>query len=97
MRAEIAFGRQLALGACDISWQVANYAPIDATTWLEFLGPGDESCCGLCGNTGLVDTRGTVKTPKGNDCGIRAFCICPNGRLLKNLLGGELPLGDHQP
>ncbi len=61
-------------------------------TWLEFLGPpGDESHCGLCGNAGVVDTRGRVKTPRGDDCGVRAFCICPNGRAMKHQLDGALP------
>jgi hypothetical protein len=40
--------------------------------------------CGLCGNTGIVDTTGTATTPVGNVfCGIRAYCICPNGRAMK--------------
>ena len=40
--------------------------------------------CGLCGNTGIVDTSGTAKSPVGNVfCGIRAYCICPNGRKMK--------------
>lgn len=62
-------------------------------TWLEFLGPlGVESCCGLCGNTGILDTRGKVKTPRGEDCGVRSCCICPNGRSMKHhLAGAPLP------
>jgi len=41
-------------------------------------------CCGLCGNTGVIDTRGTVKTPSGEPAGgVRAWCICPNGRKAK--------------
>ena len=59
-------------------------------TWLEFLGPpGNEAYCGLCGNSGIVDTRGKVLGPTGEDCGVRACCICPNGRVLKCL--GALP------
>lgn len=53
---------------------------VNDETWFEFLS---NSCCGLCGNSGVLDTRGKVKTPRGEDCGIRAFCICPNGRALK--------------
>jgi hypothetical protein len=62
--------------------------PVNADTWLEFLGPG--SCCGLCGNSGVVDTRGKVKSPRGDDCGVRAYCICPNGRAIKQP-SGKLP------
>ncbi len=42
--------------------------------------------CGLCGNTGVLDTRTTAKTPQASGmipCGIRAYCICPNGRAMK--------------
>lgn len=71
--------------------------PVDHYTWLEFLGPpGIESCCGLCGNSGVVDTRGKVFSPLGEDCGVRAFCVCPNGRVIKHQLGDVLPPeGDH--
>lgn len=54
--------------------------------WMEFLG-GTEPCpnchCGLCGNHGIVDTVGKVSTPAGHPCGVRTFCICPNGRVMK--------------
>lgn len=39
--------------------------------------------CGLCGNTGIIDTRGKVFSPVGIETGIKAFCICPNGRAMK--------------
>lgn len=66
--------------------------------WIaEFLGSDDpllKGCsdprfplykchCGICGNWGIIDTRGKVFTPAGVECGMRAFCICPNGRALK--------------
>ena len=38
--------------------------------------------CGLCGNNGIVDTRGRAISPTGVDCGDRFFCICPNGRIM---------------
>lgn len=38
--------------------------------------------CGLCGNVGAIDTRG-VTTPAGHPAGDVFFCICPNGRALK--------------
>lgn len=49
--------------------------------WREFLHPLQH--CGLCGNVGVIDTRGQVYTPAGYDVGVLAFCICPNGRSLK--------------
>lgn len=75
---------------------MANRDPVNDDTWLDFVchrsGGGEPGCCGLCGDSGLVDTRGNVKTPRGYDCGVRAFCICRNGRILKHTLGGgELP------
>lgn len=45
-------------------------------------------CCGLCGNTGMIDTRGHLKTPAGASAGgILAYCICPNGRHRKQKAG----------
>ncbi len=72
-----------------------------STTWTEFLGP-DRAVdvngftvknvhCGLCGNNGILDTRGKVFTPVGLECGVRRFCICPNGRaMLKASRGDQL-------
>ncbi len=37
------------------------------------------SDCTLCGNTGVIDTRGTT-TPAGLEVGRLNYCICPNGR-----------------
>lgn len=53
--------------------------------WMEFTVIVDSPIgripyCGLCGNMGVVDTRSSAKTPSGDLAGIRAFCICPNGR-----------------
>lgn len=39
-------------------------------------------CC-LCGNYGIIDTRGKIRTPAGVECGKRVFCVCPNVRALK--------------
>jgi hypothetical protein len=68
--------------------------------WLEFLGPEKadpadpisiaKAHCGLCGNKGIVDTRGRMFTPAGYECGVLAFCICPNGRIMKKK-GATLP------
>ena len=74
---------------------MADREPVDDDTWLEFLGPSEHAMfCGLCGNSGVVDTRGRVKSPVGDDCGVRAFCICPNGRAAKAHCGGVLPPDD---
>lgn len=42
----------------------------------------DIPLCGLCGNTGYVDTTPTAKC-WNNPAGIRSYCICPNGRANK--------------
>ena len=60
--------------------------------WIrEFLGPntnGTPPChCGLCGNSGIIDTRGKVFTAAGVACGGVFFCICPNGRAIKRQAG----------
>lgn len=47
--------------------------------WLEHYC--DEQCT-LCGNSGIVDTRG-VKTAAGHNVGRINFCICPNGQTLR--------------
>lgn len=49
--------------------------------WLEFMSSND--LCGLCGQHGIVDTRGLMRSPAGVECGVKTFCICPNGRQLK--------------
>lgn len=48
--------------------------------WMEFISKDD--LCGLCGQFGVIDTRG-LKSPAGWPCGGLFFCICPNGRALK--------------
>lgn len=65
---------------------------MNADTWLEFLGPPNvESHCGLCGNTGIVDTRDKVTSSYGDECGVRAYCLCPNGRIIKHQSNNVLP------
>jgi len=47
--------------------------------WYEFVNGG---LCSLCGNWGYLDTRG-IKSPAGIICGKLNYCICPNGRSMK--------------
>jgi hypothetical protein len=50
--------------------------------WLdEFLGA--HHLCGLCGNTGIIDTRPTAISPAGFRSGGLFWCICPNGREMR--------------
>lgn len=49
--------------------------------WLEEFGKTNHCC--LCGNYGMIDTRGKVFTAAGFECGDVVFCICPNGRSWK--------------
>ena len=52
--------------------------------WLEFLDEATKSHCGLCGNSGIIDTyKADIKTAAGLRVGVRAYCICPNGRIMK--------------
>ena len=48
--------------------------------WSEYYSA--EGLCSICGNTGVLDTRGT-KTPAGVEVGRVNFCICPNGQALR--------------
>lgn len=53
-------------------WQdpdVVNY-------WIEYYV---DEICTLCGNTGVIDTRG-MKSATGRDIGRENHCICPNGQ-----------------
>jgi hypothetical protein len=52
-----------------------------ADLWVEEFTP--KGHCMICGNTGVIDTIGKVFTPAGFECGGRALCICPNGRIMK--------------
>ena len=47
--------------------------------WLEHYAT---DVCTLCGNHGVIDTRG-VKSPNGIDVGRLNYCICPNGQALR--------------
>jgi hypothetical protein len=52
-----------------------------ADLWLEEYGRRGHCC--LCGNSGVIDTRGKVFTPANFECGDLVYCICPNGRAMK--------------
>ncbi len=47
--------------------------------WIDFYC---EDHCTLCGNKGIIDTRGT-KTPAGLYVGKLNWCICPNGQIMR--------------
>ncbi len=38
--------------------------------------------CGLCGNSGIIDSTKTAKLFSGRNVGGKFYCICPNGRCL---------------
>jgi hypothetical protein len=50
-----------------------------APEWTEFLV---KEMCSLCAQVGIIDTRG-IRTPANFECGGLHYCICPNGRALK--------------
>lgn len=71
LRAELAEARRRRQGRDDL--------------WMEFMGPASQPAhCGLCGNSGWIDTRGHVSTGAGLPCGVQAPCICPNGRVTRD-------------
>lgn len=49
--------------------------------WQEFITNG---LCGLCGNSGVIVTTG-LRSSAGYPCGTIKYCICPNGRKMKEL------------
>ncbi len=51
-------------------------------TWLKYLNR-KYNLCGLCGNSGVIDTRPTAISGAGIRSGIVSFCICPSGRCLE--------------
>lgn len=58
----------------DLWWEYTTYVYIDG----EHVIPA----CGLCGNTGIINTLQSVKSLQQH-CGLIAYCICPNGRAKK--------------
>ena len=69
-----------------------NYKGTALSAWLEFSvdisQPGEIPApfCGLCGNSGRIDTtRRVTAGVSGKPCGMRGYCICPNGRAYKKL------------
>lgn len=61
--------------------------------WAKYYAP--KNLCGLCGNTGSIDTTG-IKTPAGCEVGGKWWCICPNGQTYRNLKGGLGPNSERQ-
>lgn len=61
--------------------QVEKEFPKSKALWLEFIRKG---LCGLCGNSGVVNTLG-VRSAAGVECGVVSYCICPNGRASKRI------------
>ena len=47
--------------------------------WLEHYC---DHVCTLCGNSGILDTRGT-QNPAGKAVGKLNYCFCPNGQTLR--------------
>ena len=51
---------------------------------------GTKNLCSLCGNHGIIDTRG-MQSPAGVECGRLNWCICPNGQALRKQTGLAAP------
>lgn len=56
--------------------------------WSEYY-VNNEACggcglCSLCGNTGIIDTTNSAKSPRGDESpGRKNYCICPNGQVMR--------------
>jgi hypothetical protein len=61
--------------------------PVITDYWFKFY---HAEHCTLCGNSGIVDTRG-VRTPAGVEVGRLNWCICPNGQTIRYAMHGEEP------
>ena len=48
--------------------------------WLQHYVNENVRLCSLCGNTGVIDTRGRAMSHAGVDAGRLNDCICPNGQ-----------------
>jgi hypothetical protein len=48
--------------------------------WLDGYVNRAVHLCGLCGNRGMIDTRGRAISHAGIDAGGLHYCICPNGQ-----------------
>ena len=51
--------------------------------WLKHYLNEEMGFCSLCGNTGIIDTTDSAKSPSGKKgMGRKNYCICPNGRAM---------------
>ena len=49
--------------------------------WREYYLCHQTGLCVLCGNTGILDTTKSAKSPRGEESpGRKNYCICPNGQ-----------------
>lgn len=55
---------------------------IDDYFWKHYEN-NESHLCSLCGNSGVIDTRGTAVSGAGVDAGRLNYCICPNGRVMR--------------
>ncbi len=69
-----------------------DFAPDERITnyWESYYIDHDSVLCSLCGNSGVIDTRG-AKSAAGVVSGRRNWCICPNGQALRHFSSKVLP------
>lgn len=56
-----------------ISEQITNY-------WAKYYVNPTVQLCSLCGNRGIIDTRGRARSAAGVEAGKLNWCVCPNGQ-----------------
>ena len=73
---------ELGVDVSEKSLEATNKAFYEFLTKYSLYHFGNEEyrLCGLCGNTGELDTTDTAVSPKGLKPGGKHLCFCPNGR-----------------
>ena len=61
----------------------ASFNEIVDAYWMAHYINHNHGLCGLCGNTGVIDTTETAISPAGVNSGKKHFCMCPNGQQLR--------------
>jgi hypothetical protein len=52
--------------------------------WIDNYVNEESNLCSLCGNSGVIDTRSTAISHAGVEAGRLNYCICPNGRSMRD-------------
>lgn len=73
---------------CGILASVEGTRWVSTDTWCDHYT--SKGHCGLCGNSGIINTFG-IRTVGGVHVGGRFWCLCPNGQKMRENQGGKGP------